>query len=157
MKSLGTIVAITALVCSACAWAATAPPRGIVQSNNINDPVNHPYSQSQYNTVNCSAGSCYLLFSVTANETLIQHVSCTYYLPTSIPTTQVLLYNGTSGDVNYLPVVSYGTSGGYAYQVINESTYLFAQNGNQVVLEVNTASSSTAILDFYCTISGYHN
>ena len=101
MKRLGTIGMITALVWITGSWAANGATTRV---NNVNDPINHPYSQSGTN-YGCTANNrCEIDFPAANSETLIQHVSCSYFLATNVVTEGAFVANNTTGDVNYLPV-----------------------------------------------------
>jgi hypothetical protein len=153
MKWVGTIAATAVLICST-GYSAASVASATIQVNNVNDPVNHPYSQTASN-YNCAASFCVVTFpATTANETLIQHVSCSYYQPNGVTTTYTELVDPQSGDATFLPVASLASDGYGAYQVINDSTYLFAKTGDQLEAGVNTSGT---VQYFYCTISGYHN
>lgn len=153
MKWLGAIAATIILLCSTGAWAA-GPATLTTQTNNVNDPVNHPYSQTA-SASSCQSYYCILYFpALTANETLLQHVSCQFFLPTGV-TASSLLVSTYSGDQNMLPVSAYANNGNGTYQATNESTYLFASSGDQYIIELGT--NGGAAQGLYCTISGYHN
>lgn len=151
MKTIG-IAAIATLICLV-SFSATAAVRDV---NNVNDPINHPYREYVLQN-NCTVqGDCALTFSATtASETLIAHVSCVYILASGGTTLYAVLANPGNNDANFLPVNAYASNGGAAYRSMNESTYLFFQNGQTPRIDV--FSNGAPVQDLQCTISGYHN
>jgi hypothetical protein len=155
MKRLRIVAAIPTLVCTVC--LSRAAEAAITQMNNVNDPVNHPYVESANNSSCTSNSICRINFPPTATkETLIQHVSCYYFLPTNAVTVYAYAFNtSTSLDYNFLPISNYGSLSNGAGRAINENTYLFLKTGE--ALEVVVEPSGGAVEAFQCTISGYHN
>jgi hypothetical protein len=150
MKTIGMAAVATALICMG-SFSARAT---VTQVNNIDDPVNHPYSQNAQTSCT-SAGDCSIVFSATAApETLIAHVSCVYFLLTGGITIYALVGNPSTSDVDYLPINAYANGGNGAWHSMNENTYLFFQSGQ--VPRIDVDSSGEPVQSMACTISGYH-
>jgi hypothetical protein len=151
MKSIVTAAVATALICMGNLSAEAT----VTQVNNVNDPVNHPFSQNTYNDGCTQQGDCVIYFSpTTATETVITHISCAYFLATGASTVYAELSNNSTGDANFLPVNSYANYDGGANHSMNDNVYLFFQSGQTP--RVDVFSSGGPVQNFQCTISGYH-
>jgi hypothetical protein len=148
MKSI-VIAAATAFACILGIQGASATTQNV---NNVNDPVNHPYQENNVST--CGTSDCIVTFgTITASEAVVQHVSCGFYTATNTAVTLASVYDGKSGDANYLPVSSYGSNNGYFTSAINENTQLFLTTGATRTVEVTATGTLNNLV---CTISGYH-
>jgi hypothetical protein len=152
MKSV-VIAAATAFVCVLglqAASAATAP------SQNVKDAgLTHPYQES--NSSNCGTSDCETTFgTIAAPETVVQHVSCSFAVPTGAVVWSTTLFEGnSSANANFLPASSSAPTGGYNYYIINETTQLFLTTGDKPFIDIGTMGGNVDVLT--CTISGYHS
>jgi len=107
MKTITSATVAIVLICMSSISAEAT----VTQVNNVNDPINHPYSQNVL--TNCtSAGDCSIIFSATtASETLIAQVSCVYFLLSGGITIYALLSNPSTSDADYLPINAYANGG----------------------------------------------
>jgi hypothetical protein len=104
MKSIA-MAAATAFVCILGIQGVPAATASTQNVNNVNDPINHPYQE--FSSTTCGGPVCYVTFgTIAAPETVVQHVSCSFYAATGTIVETANLYDGRSQNANYLPVSS---------------------------------------------------
>jgi hypothetical protein len=143
--------AIVFAILLASTGSATAPTTVV----NANDPTRHPYQQVGGDSC-AAAGDCAIDFpAITAGETIIQHVSCTFQVPTGSSIAWIALGSVGYAQFNYLPVFSYGNYADTTTYGINTDTYLLYTKGQMPRMNVDT--NTGAVTEYGCTLTGYYN
>lgn len=142
------------LILAAVARAHAAPP----PVEDMSNPIHHPYQQFANGGTCQYAGDCAIVFpTTTAASTLIQRVSCEFYLASGGTVSNASLsaqYGGPMGsDRNIFPVFAYAAQSGGTSYGINADANLFFTKGAQP--RVDVFSSGVPVQYFDCTISGY--
>ncbi len=149
------IVPLAAFLAIAGGAAAHAAPPPVEDMSN---PIHHPYQQFADASTCQYAGDCAIVFpATTAASTLIQRVSCEFYLASGGTVVKASLggqYGGPMGsDRNILPAFAYAPQSGGTSYGINADTTLFFPKGAQPRVDVFSNNVPVQYLD--CTISGY--
>lgn len=145
------LVSFAAFLFFAAAVPAHAAPAPVEDMSN---PIHHPYQQFADSGTCQYAGDCAVLFpATTAASTLIQHVSCEFYLASGGTVVKTTLSGPTGNDRNIFPAFAYAPQQGSTSYGIDAGAYLFFAKGEQPRIDVFSNGAPVQYLD--CTISGY--
>lgn len=138
------------LILAAVARAHAAPP----PVEDMSNPIHHPYQQF-VDIGSCQyVGDCSILFpATTAASTLIQYVSCEFFLASGGTIVTATLSGPAANDRNFLPVFAYPPQQGGTNYGIGTAAYLFFAKGKQP--RVDVFSNGAPVQYFDCTVSGY--
>lgn len=136
--------------------ASIASLAGATESENVTDPITHPYQQSAYTScASFAGGDCAIVFpAITTGRTLLLRASCTFSLAPGgkVEWTSVSQQGGSVS--NALQIITYATVDGVTTYGINAETYLFYDTGQQPRIDVYTSGGAVQTLN--CTLTGYY-
>ena len=145
------IVPLAAVLTLAAVVSAHAAPPPVEDMSN---PIHHPYQQFADSGTCQYAGDCAIVFlATTAASTLIQHVSCEFYLASGGTVSKTTLSGPGGNDRNMFPAFAYAAQQGGTPYGLNADAYLFLAKGEQPRVDVFSNGAPVQYLD--CTISGY--
>jgi hypothetical protein len=135
--------------------AMAVAPMALTTTAFADAPITHPY-QVQGSTSCSGQGVCDIVFPAitTGGHTVIQHVSCSFFMPTGSAVSASVSINGTIGPStvsNMLPIINYG---GGAWAIAGDTTLYLAKN-NKPQLNLITENGGVA-QNLTCTLTGYY-
>ena len=115
-------------------------------------PVTHGYQAEAY-VASCPNGCNVVLPATTEANTLVQHVSCSFYV-TSPGVVQFAELRGSQPITNVLPVFAFPTVAGSTEYGINADVNFYYLKGYQPIITLDISGGTAGGVD--CSVFGYY-